>query len=117
MSARPKLGPEAHELIAARYLVGWSLRRIAGSYGVSPATVRSALARAGVEVRPPGRRVLRDFSPVTRARLVELLARREKRAVIALELGVSESTISRWVSAVAEDLAAIVLKVEVSRGQ
>lgn len=49
---RPRLGPRQTEEAIRLYSQGSSLMVIGKQFGVSPETVRSALTRAGVELRP-----------------------------------------------------------------
>ncbi len=60
MSTLNRLGAESRRGIVQRrieearslYELGWSLARIGSRYGVYPSTVRDALLRAGVQIRP-----------------------------------------------------------------
>jgi hypothetical protein len=63
MANLARLGVESRRGIVDRrieeastlYLVGWSLARIGKRYGVYPSTVRDALLKVGVRMRPrPG---------------------------------------------------------------
>ncbi len=60
MANLTRLGAESRRGVVDRrigearslYETGWSLAKIAHSYGVYPSTVRDALLRAGVQLRP-----------------------------------------------------------------
>jgi lambda repressor-like predicted transcriptional regulator len=49
---RPCLAPEHLEQAAALYRAGWSLARVGDKYGTTDMTVRRALAKHRVEIRP-----------------------------------------------------------------
>lgn len=55
MSNTPKLSHDAIESVVELYQSGAPVRVIAESHGVSAATVRSTVRRAGVTLRPVGR--------------------------------------------------------------
>lgn len=78
---------------AARYLAGEPSTALARDYGVTPATMRRKLVRAGVTMRAKGGR--RKLNKDDEARMLAQFLAGEKQEVLCLEYGVKRSTVCR----------------------
>jgi len=79
--------------IIARYTAGESSIPLAREYGVTPATMRRKLVKAGVTMRQRGGR--RKLSPAQESNVVREFLKGEKQEVLCLEYGVSRKTVYR----------------------